>query len=108
MIASRSGEASADIAARVTATRKIQLQRNQGCLNARLDGDRLHELARPDAAGRALLETAAHKKGLSARGFNRILRVARTLADLDGAAQPGKSHVASAFLWRGMPVIGTG
>ena len=106
MISPQAGETSLEIADRVKGVRQIQLARNNGHLNARLDGDLLHELARPDREGRRLLEAASEKKGLSARGFNRILRVARTLADLDGAEVPGKPHVASAFLWRGKPIAG--
>ena len=79
---SEKGEASATIAARVGAAREVQMAR-QNCLNAHLDGEALYKLAAPDTAGQSLLDRIADTKKLSARGFNRILRVARTLADLD-------------------------
>ncbi len=49
-----------------------------------------------------MLDQAANQAGLTARGFNRILRVGRTLADLAGAAQPSQAHIASALVWRGL------
>ncbi len=84
MIAPQSGEDSATVAARVLTARKIQWARNEGVLNAHLDGERLYELSKPEPAGQKLLESTVEKKGPTARGFNRILRVTRTLADLAG------------------------
>ena len=58
------------------------------------------EIAAPDPAGRDLLNTVAERFGLSARGYHRVLRVARTIADLDGAAQVRRPHVAEAVGYR--------
>ncbi len=79
-------EGSAEVAARVAAARDIQAARYAGTdvrTNAEADGELLEAVARPDADGRALLFDAAEKLKLSARGYHRVLRVARTLADLD-------------------------
>ncbi len=103
MISPQAGEASADIALRVMAARKIQLKRNAGILNAHLDGEALFDFANPDDEGRQLLEKISEKKSLTARGFNRILRITRTLADLDNVKIPNKLHVSSALIWRGLP-----
>jgi magnesium chelatase family protein len=69
--------------------------------NAGLTGRLLDEVAAPDAAGLALLRQAAEAIGLSARGFHRVLKVARTLADLDGTESVGRVHVAEALSYRG-------
>jgi magnesium chelatase family protein len=61
----------------------------------------LEDVAQPDAEGAALLRQAADALQLSARGFHRTLRVARTLADLDGAEGIGRMHVAEALSYRG-------
>ena len=99
MMGSPKGEASAVVAARVGAAREVQMAR-QNCLNAHLDGEALYKLAAPDTAGQSLLDRIADTKKLSARGFNRILRVARTLADLDHRDMPGAENVATAIRWR--------
>jgi magnesium chelatase family protein len=62
----------------------------------------LEEVARPDKAGLALLRDAADAMRLSARGYHRVLRVARTLADLDGAARIGRVHLAEALSYRAL------
>jgi magnesium chelatase family protein len=62
----------------------------------------LEEIARPDAAGMTLLRDAADAMRLSARGYHRALRVARTLADLDGAETIGRVHVAEALSCRAL------
>ena len=83
-------EGSAEVRARVAAARRIQLERlaalrhPRARTNADCDGSLLEELAAPDQAGRTLLREAADALSLSARGYHRTLRVARTLADLDG------------------------
>ena len=69
--------------------------------NAECSGRMLEEIATPDAEGAALLRQAADALHLSARGFHRTLRVARTLADLDGAEAIGRVHVAEALSYRG-------
>jgi magnesium chelatase family protein len=60
----------------------------------------LQAFARPDAAGAALVERAMTKLGLSARAYTRILKVARTIADLAGAERVGAAHVAEAIQYR--------
>lgn len=66
-----------------------------------LDGDRLRALARPGKQGAKWLDRAIEENRISARGFNRILWVARTLADLMGHERPGEAEIASAMAWRG-------
>ena len=99
-----SGEGSAEVAARVAAARLVQTHRyadlpHVSC-NADTEGDTLETFATPDAEGRAVLLKAAERFKLSARGYHRVLRVARTIADLDGAAQVGRPHVAEAISFR--------
>jgi len=78
-------------------------------LNAHLDGDQLMAFARPDKEGEKMLnKLVTQQTGLTARGFNRILRVARTVADLDGAEQPNAGHISTALMWRGLAPIGMG
>jgi magnesium chelatase family protein len=69
--------------------------------NADCSGKLLEEIARPDDAGLALLRQASERFSLSARGFHRVLRVSRTLADLDGADAVRRVHVAEALALRG-------
>ncbi|WP_126177049.1 YifB family Mg chelatase-like AAA ATPase [Tsuneonella rigui] len=96
-------EGSAEVAARVAAARAIQTARfaDTGArTNAELDGDALERFAKPDEAGQKLLMQAAQAMRLSARGYTRMLRVARTIADLAGAEQVGRIHVAEALSYR--------
>jgi len=72
-------------------------------VNAEAEGGLLEEVATPDAEGRALLQRVAERFGLSARGYHRVLRVARTIADLDGSADVARQHVAEAVSYR-LPV----
>jgi len=105
MLSPDSGESSAEIARRVEHAQKIQFNRNQGCLNANLDGDLLRDLARPDEEGQVLIykiTNEAISSKLTARGYNRIIRVARTIADLDGCEYLAARHIASAMVWRGV------
>jgi magnesium chelatase family protein len=104
MIDDQKGEASDTIAARVGAARARQMQR-QNCLNARLDGDQLRDHARPDAAGQKILDHLVQSSTMTARGFNRILRVARTLADLSSRETLGESDIATAMAWRRLASI---
>lgn len=104
MIDDQKGEASDTIAARVGAARGRQMQR-QNCLNARLDGDQLRDHARPDAAGQKILDHLVQSSTMTARGFNRILRVARTLADLSSRETLGESDIATAMAWRRLASI---
>lgn len=98
-------EGSAAIAARVFAARAVQAERYAGQTGIRLNAHAppalLDEIATPDAAGRALLHLAAEKMRLSARAYHRVLKVARTIADLDGARIVGRPHLAEALTYRG-------
>jgi magnesium chelatase family protein len=100
-------EGSAEVRARVATARERQRARflEHGAklvrTNAQCTGQMLEAIATPDAAGLTLLRQAADALGLSARGFHRTLRVARTLADLDGAETVGRVHVAEALSYRG-------
>ncbi|HXF55522.1 MAG TPA: YifB family Mg chelatase-like AAA ATPase, partial [Hyphomicrobiaceae bacterium] len=96
------GEQSARIRARVVAARETQRARNAGMLNARLRGRELRRHCRLDDKGRRLLETATERLGLSARAYTRILRVARTIADLAGEAALHSGHVAEAIQYRSL------
>ena len=99
-------EGSTDVAARVAAARAIQTARfdeTRARTNAELDGAPLEKFATPDDPGRKLLHQAAEAMRLSARGYTRMLRVARTIADLAGAEQVGRIHVAEALSYRRQP-----
>lgn len=93
------GEASAVVAARVAAARNLALGR-QGDLNARLRGDALEAHCRLDAAASSFLNDAARRLGWSARGFHRVLRVARTIADLGACRTIETPHLAEAIQYR--------
>ena len=93
------GEGSAPVRERVIAARARQLSR-QGCLNAQLKPARLRQLAALEPASRRTLERWAEQRGLTARGFHRAWRVARTSADLDGAEQIGERHILEALGYR--------
>jgi magnesium chelatase family protein len=99
-----SGDSSATVAARVAAARARQTRRFAGSpaqrVNADLDGAQLEQLAAPDPEGRDLLVRVAERFGLSARGYHRVLRVARTIADLDGSEPVRLPHVAEAVSYR--------
>lgn len=104
-------ERSETVAARVAAARRLQCQRFEsagagttGRTNAELDGKLLEEHARPDPPGQALMEEAASRLALSARGYHRILRVARTIADLEQSGQVRRYHIAEALAYRGLVV----
>jgi magnesium chelatase family protein len=97
-------EGSAEVAARVATARAVQRER-QRTTNAELEGDLLDRFAQPDEAGRRLLAEAAAAMGLSARGYTRVLRVARTIADLAGAETVGRIHVAEALGYRRRPPV---
>ncbi len=99
-----SGEASGDVAGRVEAARQRQRARYRDhqdvTVNADAGGALLDEVASPDDDGRALLSQAAERVGLSARGYHRVMRVARTIADLDGQETVRKSDIAEAISFR--------
>ena len=98
------GEPSAAVAARVAAARDRQAERFAGAedvrVNADAEGALLEKVAAPDAEGRDFLARAAERFALSARGYHRVMRVARTIADLEGARSVGRPHVAEAISFR--------
>ena len=93
-------ESSGEIRARVVAARERQLQRS-GVLNARLHGRALRARATLSADARPMVMQAMARLSLSARAYDRILRVARTIADLEGIEQTSAQHVAEALQFRG-------
>jgi magnesium chelatase family protein len=101
-----SPEGSAEARARVTRVRTRQRERfhelglSDVLINGHCPVSALEDVARPDAEGRALLHQAAEGLGLSARGYHRALRVARTIADLDGEGAIRRVHVAEALSYR--------
>ncbi|MEA2993376.1 MAG: magnesium chelatase family protein [Alphaproteobacteria bacterium] len=101
-------EGSREVAIRVARARAMQAQRYAALglpgvrTNAEANGAVLEDAARPDATGLTLLRDAADAMRLSARGYHRVLRVARTLADLDGAEKVGRVHLAEALSYRAM------
>lgn len=98
------GDSSVTVAARVAAARDVQAQRFAAhpkvTVNADMAGALLDEAAAPDAEGKEMLLKAADRFGLTARGYHRVLRVARTIADLDGDAHVGAPHIAEALSYR--------
>ena len=100
-------EGSAEVAARITAARDRQRDRYAALpkegrprSNAEADGTLLEEVAAPDAAGRSLLAEATGRLKLTARGYHRVLKVSRTVADLEGADSVRRIHVAEALSFR--------
>src|SRR5262245_1291384 len=85
----------------IQAERFAALKHPRARTNADCDGSLLEGIAAPDHAGRTLLREAADALGLSARGYHRTLRVARTLADLDGEERVARIHIAEALSYRG-------
>ncbi len=99
-----SGATSSEVAQRVAAARAVQQRRFEGHpglrVNADAEGQLLDEIATPDAEGRALLGRVADRFGLTARGYHRVMRVARTIADLEGSADVRLPHIAEAVSFR--------
>ena len=96
-------EGSAEVAARVAAARMRQTERYDGqgiATNAEAEGEALNEAAKLEAPARTLLAEAAERMRLSARGYSRAMRVARTIADLAGSEATGRTHVAEALSYR--------
>ena len=95
------GEASTEVAARVMRTRELQIQR-QGACNAHLNNAAVERYCTPNAAGLEILERAMQRLALSARGYHRVLKVARTIADMSGRSQIEAGHVAEAAALRSL------
>lgn len=103
LAAQAGGESSASVAARVAQARAFALQR-QGCTNARLGPRQIDAHAVAEAAALALLQQAATRLGWSSRGYHRVLKVARTIADLAASPTISSTHMAEALqLRRGLP-----
>ncbi len=106
LIRPRPAESSADVAKRVAAARDRQRERFEQAgyprvlTNARCSTALIEKIAEPDPGGLQLLRDAAEKLKFSARGYHRILKVARTLADLDGKDTVGRLHLAEAISYR--------
>lgn len=102
-------EKSADVAIRVAKARTVQLHRFAEMghpnlrVNAQADGDVLEAITVLDAAGMTLIRDAADAMNLSARGYHRVLRVARTISDLDGSTNISRLHLAEALSYRQKP-----
>jgi magnesium chelatase family protein len=99
-------EGSREVAARVAAARDLQAERFRALgrsdlrVNAAAEGGLLEQIAAADGSGLKLLRDAADAMRLSARGYHRVLKVARTIADLDGAGHIGRPHLAEALAYR--------
>lgn len=105
LVSDHAEESSASVRARVDQARCAQRGRLSGCglrSNAQMTARELEQFARPDAEGLALLERVAERMQLSARLFTRILRVARTIADLAGEPAVRRAHVAEAVTFRSL------
>ena len=103
-------EGSREVAARIASARELQTNRYRDLnieglrLNAHADGEVLDAVATPDAEGKKLLTEAAEKLRLSARGYHRVLRLARTIADLEASDIVGARHIAEAASYRRAPI----
>ena len=102
-------ESSADVAERVAAARALQAERYKALgqsrirSNAQAGADLIEKVATPERSGMRLLEDAAASMALTARGYHRVLKLARTLADLDGAETVARIHIAEALAYRALP-----
>ena len=101
-------ESSAEVKARVDAARAIQAQRFAGTditCNAYMPPSMIADFCQLDAAGEKLLEAAFSRMGLTARSHDRILRLARTIADLEGEADISSAHLAEAIQYRNTDIL---
>ena len=101
-------ESSAEVKKRVDAARAIQKERFAGtgvACNAHMTPSQIANFCRLDQAGEALMKNAFDRMGLTARSHDRILRVARTIADLDGDAAIGAQHLAEAIQYRNTDIL---
>jgi len=96
---SSSAESSAEVRQRVSQVREVQLQR-QGCFNSELPSSELLNVIELDDMSQSLIEKAVNELGLSARGYHRVLRLARTIADMALADNIQAQHVAEALSYR--------
>jgi magnesium chelatase family protein len=99
------GESSADVRARVVAARAVQAERLAGTsahCNAQMTSPQVRRFCALDAAGQSLMRMALERLGLSARAYDRILKVSRTIADLDGADCVGTAHLSEAIQYRSL------
>ena len=98
------GQSSSEIRKNVCRARDLQAERfrqiPQARSNADAHGELLEHIAAPDASGRELLGMVAEKFKLSARGYHRVLRVSRTIADLDGSDVVQRKHIGEAASFR--------
>jgi len=106
MIGPATAESSASVAARVSAAREIQRERYLSAgrpeifTNATAPASLIEEVVNPDKESRTLLLQAAERFSLSARAYHRVLKVARTLADLAGSEKVARPHIAEALSYR--------
>ena len=111
MTSDKPEESSASIRERVTRARKIQQERFAGTgiyTNAMMNSKMLREYCVLDSTARGLLERAMERLNLSARAYDRIIKVARTIADLEGSAAIGVAHISEAINYRTLDREGWG
>ena len=99
------GESSAAIRERVLAAREIQKERYKGTgisVNSQLTPELIRRFCTPDERGQEILRAVFDRLSLSARGYDRILKVSRTIADLEGAADISSVHIAEAVQYRSL------
>ena len=108
LMADNAAESSADIFDRIMTARSVAMARASqadGTLNAKLAGDDLDSAIKLENAARDLLEAALEQQQLSARAYHKIMRVARTIADLDDNPEVTRAHLAEALAYRAMPLF---
>lgn len=109
MSGQRQGEPSAEIRVRVQAARERQLRRFTGThlmANADMSPAEIRQYCQLDEAGNSLMKVAVRQMQLTARGYHRVLKLARTIADLAGEAQISQTHLAEALQYRAKTIEG--